>query len=199
MKYALVDDGFIVINVGYPSTEYPLEALASMSVTQGLALCGLIRPVHFVTHSMGGILVRQYLEKHSIPALGRVVMLGPPNQGSEVVDALGNMPGFELINGIAGEQLGTGPGSAPSRLGPAHFDLGVIAGTRSINPLLSTIIPGSDDGKVAVERAKLEGMNDFIEMPVTHTFMMNNDDVIQQVIYYLRNGSFQRFTADSEE
>ena len=91
----------------------------------------------FVTHSMGGILVRQYLRQHSVPHLHRVVMLGPPNKGSEVVDVLGNTPGFHFINGDAGLQLGTGQGSVPNTLGPVDFDLGIIAGTRSINWILS--------------------------------------------------------------
>ena len=97
-------------------------------------------------------------------------MLGPPNQGSEVVDKLRDFSGFHFVNGDAGLELGTGATSVPNQLGAANFDLGVIAGTRSIKLFLSGMIPGDDDGKGVVERTKLEGMNDHLEMEVTHTF-----------------------------
>ena len=148
--------------------------------------------MHFVTHSLGGILVRQYLRDHDIPNLGRVVMLGPPNKGSEVVDRLSDFPGFRFVNGDAGLELGTGETSVPNQLGRANFELGVIAGTRSINLFLSSMIPGPDDGKVSVENTRLEGMRDHLEMEVTHPFMMRNDRVIDQVIHFLGNGQFSR-------
>jgi len=119
-------------------------------------------------------------------------MLGPPNQGSEVVDTLHNMPGYELINGPAGHQLGTDIESIPNKLGPADFELGIIAGTRSINLILSTMLPSTDDGKVTVENTKLEGMKEHIALPVTHPFMMKNQDVIEQVIHFLKSGSFKK-------
>jgi hypothetical protein len=136
--------------------------------------------------------VRQYLKNHDIDNLGRVVMLGPPNKGSEVIDKLRDFPGFRFFHGEAGVELGTGATSLPNRLGQADFDLGVIAGTRSINLFLSTLIPGVDDGKVSVENTRLEGMRDHLEMEVTHTFMMRNDKVIDQVIHYLKTGRFRR-------
>ena len=148
-------------------------------------------PVNFVTHSLGGILVRYYYTWHHPDDIGRVVMLGPPNQGSEVVDNLKDVPGFELINGTAGRQLGTGEDDIPKSLGPVNFELGVIAGTRSINLLLSTLLPNPDDGKVSVESAKVEGMCGFITLPVTHPFMMKNDEVIRQTLHFLKHGAFE--------
>ncbi len=121
-------------------------------------------------------------------------MLGPPNQGSEVVDKLRDIPGFYMLNGDAGMQLGTDQLSVPNRLGPANFDVGIIAGNQSINWILSMLIPGRDDGKVSIARTKLEGMNDHIVLPTTHTFMMQNAAAISQVIYYLANGSFNQKT-----
>ncbi len=188
----LLREKFTAINVKYPSREYTIEILAEEAITPALDQCPPEEEVNFVTHSLGGILVRQYISKHEIPRLNRVVMLGPPNKGSEVVDKLGNFPGFRFINGEAGLQLGTGELSVPNKLGKANFDVGIIAGTRSINWILSSLIPNTDDGKVSVERTKLEGMNDHIEMPVTHPFMMKNENVIAQVIYYLKHGSFKR-------
>lgn len=183
---------FTVVNVKYPSREHPIEVLAEKSIAPALDQCEPETQINFVTHSLGGILVRQYLNKHTITGLHRVVMLGPPNQGSEVVDKLGGVPGFHFLNGDAGLQLGTGELSVPNTLGKADFDVGIIAGTRSINWILSALIPDTDDGKVSVERTKLEGMSDHMEMQVTHPFMMKNNNVITQVIHYLRHGHFQR-------
>ncbi|MCQ3829587.1 alpha/beta fold hydrolase [Microbulbifer elongatus] len=202
--------GFTTVNVNYPSTDHPIEALAGPAIAPALDRCAVLTGsaqhrdtavasgsvpaprVHFVTHSMGGILVRQYLSKVKVENLGRVVMLGPPNQGSEVVDNLGRVPGFHFIFGDAGLQLGTGKMSVPNKLGAANFDLGIIAGTRSINPILSTMLPDRDDGKVSVARTRVEGMDDHLEMPVTHVFMMKNPKVIAQVIHYLQHGKFAR-------
>ena len=188
----LGEQGYEVVNVDYPSRHYTIEELADVAVPAALDQCGDAGRVHFVTHSMGGILVRQYLAHHQLDDLGRVVMMGPPNQGSEVVDKLGTLPAFEWLNGAAGLQLGTGPDSLPLALPPADFELGIIAGTASINPMLSTMIPGDDDGKVSVVRAQLEGMNDFLTVPATHTFLMQNDEVMRQVAYFLSHGSFLR-------
>ena len=192
LEQRLSENGFYSINLGYPSREYPIETLAEKAIGPALKKCPPDAEVNFVTHSLGGILVRQYLSTHEIPKLGRVVMLGPPNKGSEVVDTLGEVPGFHFINGDAGLQIGTGNLSVPNSLGPANFDVGIIAGNRSINWILSSIIPSVDDGRVSIERTKLDGMTDHLVMPVTHPFMMKNDSVIAQIIYYLENGSFER-------
>lgn len=192
LEEALSREGFFAVNQGYPSRDYPIEKLADLVIPAGLEKCPAGAQVNFVTHSLGGILVRQYLSKHEINNMGRVVMLGPPNQGSEVVDKLRDVPGFQFVNGEAGMQLGSGALSVPNALGKADFDVGIIAGTRSINLILSSLIPGTDDGKVSIESTKLEGMKDHIELPVTHPFMMKNKDVISQVISYLKSGKFTR-------
>ncbi len=189
---ALDDAGYITVNASYPSTKYQIKKLAKNAITKALAKCPKGSRVNFVTHSMGGILVRQYLSEHVIKNMGRVVMLGPPNKGSQVVDYLQKFPGFKLINGPAGVQLGTGKLSVPNMLGTIDFELGVIAGTCSFDPFLSLMLPKPNDGKVSVENTKLEGMLDHIELPATHTFMMNNKTVIFQLLYFLENGVFCR-------
>lgn len=183
---------YIVINVDYPSRQHPIQTLSRHIIPTALAKCAKNSPVHFVTHSLGGIIVRHYLSENTLDHLKHVVMLGPPNRGSEVVDTLKNVPGFKFFNGPAGLQLGTDELSVPNTLGPANFSLGVIAGTRSINLILSAMLPNPDDGKVSVERTKLEGMKDHITLPVSHPLMMKNRKVITQVLHFLDFGTFSR-------
>jgi hypothetical protein len=139
---------------------------------------------------MGGILIRQFLQTNTIERLGRVVMLGPPNRGSEVVDSLGDYQLFASINGPAGKQLGTDSNSVPNRLGPVTFELGVIAGDRSINLINSSMIDGPDDGKVSVANTKVDGMKQHLVLHVTHPYLMKNERVIRETICFLRTGSF---------
>ena len=185
--------GYQVINLDYPSTEHPIEFLAEEYLGRIIERfkAGPRRKVHFVSHSLGGIIVRYYLKHHELSNLGRVVMMSPPNQGSEVVDCMKDTLIFKKINGPAGQQLGTDKDSFPVKLGPVDFELGVIAGNRTFDPLFSMLIPGPDDGKVSVKRAKVEGMADFLVLPHSHTFIMQKEDVIEQVIHFLERGSFR--------
>lgn len=189
---ALKGNGYSVANIGYPSRQHPIESLAPEAIDRGLSVCRKHAPakIHFVTHSLGGILVRYYLSRADIPELGRVVMLAPPNQGSEVADKFSGVPGYTTINGPAGHQLGTESGSVPNMLGPVTYPVGVIAGTKSINFILSTAFNEPNDGKVSVTRARVEGMADFIELPTSHPFIMRNPEAIRQTLKFLKNGGF---------
>ena len=184
--------GFAVCNVAYPSRRYSIAVLSENFVAPKVSQCFPDErlPVHFVTHSLGGIIARQLASAGLVANFGRVVMLSPPNQGTEVVDKLGREPLFEVITGPAGGELGTSAAALPQRLGPAAFELGVITGTRSINLLLSMMIPGDDDGKVSVARAKLEGMKDFVTVPAAHPFIMKSDVAIKQTLHFLQHGWF---------
>jgi len=187
---AFEESGYEVANVGYPSRKLPIEELAPLAIEAGLEECPSDSVIHFVTHSLGGILIRYYLEQQDIPNLGRVLMLAPPNQGSEVVDGIGRFPGYKVINGPAGLQLGTNDDSVPLALGPVDYEVGVIAGTKTINFFLSQYLSNPDDGKVSVENTKVEGMADFITVPSSHPFIMKSPEVIEQAITFIRTGQF---------
>lgn len=121
-------------------------------------------------------------------------MLSPPNQGSQLVDELRDNPLFQWATGPAGQELGTDPSNLPNRLGPADFEVGIITGSQSLNPLTSWLVTGVDDGKVSVENAQLKGMADFLVVPNTHTFIMNSSQVAQEVVHFLEHGSFSQRT-----
>jgi len=193
LELKLESAGFEVANLHYDSMDQTPEELVA-DVAAKVAECCLDAPrLHFVTHSLGGILVRAYLsESGTRPAnLGRVVMIAPPNKGSEVADWLNESDVLAWTMGPTAAELGTSPDSMPNRLPPADFEVGVIAGTRSVNPL-DGVIEGDSDGTVSVESTRLEGMRDFITVPYSHTFIMQTDAVAEQVIAFLSDGRFRR-------
>ena len=184
--------GFRVVRFGYPSRSEPIETLVDRLRDAVERCCGDDpRRVHFVTHSMGGVLVRSHLSGRPAPHEGRVVMLSPPNQGSEIVDAFADSPLLRSFLGPAGSRLGTAPDGIASQLGPIRFSLGIITGNRSLNPIASWLIPGPDDGKVGVGRANVRGASSFLVLPATHTFIMNRRDVADEVVHFLRHGRFR--------
>lgn len=193
IESALVASGYIVANVGYDSRAHSIRDLSDQTVGDAMASARLreCATIHFVTHSMGGILVRDYFSRHPAERLGRVVMLAPPNRGSEVVDRIGGWFLFRKINGPAGSELGTDRQSTPNRLGPVGFECGVIAGDRSINWINSTMIPGRDDGKVSVDRTRVDGMSDHMVVHTTHPFIMKNSTAIASTLRFIQTGQFR--------
>ena len=192
MAEALRSAGYSTANVDYPSQAGPIAVLAPMAVETGLAECRSAgaKRIHFVTHSIGGILLRYSHQSSSIPDLGRVVMLAPPNQGSEVIDVTRDWPTSDIFAGEAGLQLGTDPDSIPRQLGPVDFELGVIAGTGSINFVMSAMLPGPNDGKVSVESTRVAGMVDFLVVDNSHRYITESEEVIRNTKSFLRDGSF---------
>lgn len=188
---AFEEAGYAVENIDYPSTRFPIEELAPEALERAIAACPPDSTVHFVTHSMGGILVRYYLAHHAFARLGRVVMIAPPNQGSGLVEALHDVPGFAWYNGPAGLQLGTDANSIPLQLPAVNYPVGIIAGTRTFNLILSQFLANPDDGKVSVENTKVAGMTDFIAVPYSHPFIMKRKAVIELALRFVAGGSFK--------
>ena len=180
--------GYEVHSLHYASTQGTPDELEAQLEDQVARCCADATRVHFVTHSLGGILVRAMLARHAPANLGRVVMLAPPNHGSELVDWLG--PSFAWALGPTGRELGTAATSLPNRLPPPGYSLGVIAGTFSWNPIGSLVLPGESDGTVSVASTRLDGMTDFVALPASHTFILRSDAAADRVLEFLRAGRF---------
>ena len=190
--------GYIVVNCGYPSTRGDIGYLVDQHVAKAVAKCRNrnAAKIHVVTHSLGGILIRGYLQRNSLPAGSRIVMLGPPNRGSEVVDQLRKFALFKWILGPSAVQLGTGPDSVPNRLNRIGQQIGIIAGNVSSDPWFSRIFAGAHDGKVSVHRTRLDEMADFLVLPCGHTFIMRSQSAIDQIETFLRAGRFKHESDD---
>ena len=188
----LAKHGYVVENLDYPSTKLSIPELSERYLSPTVERAAAHGwPVHIVSHSMGGILVRQYLADHPVHEIGRIVMLAPPNGGSELIDAVAaNDLLLEKTLGPAASQLATVTTSLANTLPSVPANLGVIAGARSWNPLFSALLPGEDDGKVTVASTRLPGMQDHLVLPINHTLIMWNNEVLTQIIHFLEHGSF---------
>jgi triacylglycerol lipase len=179
--------GYRVINWSYRSKTRTIAENAEVFAKKVAPRLWSASRVHFVTHSLGGIIVRRFLATHALPNLGRVVMLAPPNGGSEVADVMQRW--LKPVKAL--RELGTDSSSTPRTLPPAHFALGVIAGSRSHLPLFSHWMHDvPNDGVVSVERTKLEGMKDFVVLHRTHTFLPWAPDAIDQAFRFIEEGRF---------
>jgi pimeloyl-ACP methyl ester carboxylesterase len=192
MELALQRAGYATLNLDYASRRKPLEALTEdIHPAIELFAGGVTGSVHFVCHSMGGLLARAYLAKHKLARLGRVVMLGTPNGGSEIADRLQNLKAYRVFFGPAGQQLGTKRDAAMVALLPAiDYPIGIIAGNRSIYPISSIGLPRPHDGRVSVINTRLDGMADHIVIRTSHPWLVRNGEAIEQTIVFLRDGKF---------
>jgi triacylglycerol lipase len=182
--------GYELHNFGYSSRDSGPAELVLELQRQVEACCSGFSRLHFVGHSLGAILIRAFLAEHRPDNLGRVVMLSPPNHGSEIIDSMGDSWIFENVMGPVAEKLGTDPDSLPNTLPPADYEVGIIAGSASVNPVGSIMIPGDDDGMVSICSMRLEGMTDFLIIDKSHAFIMQSTEVTAHILEFLRNGYF---------
>jgi pimeloyl-ACP methyl ester carboxylesterase len=184
--------GYSVHNLGYPSRTARVAELAEQVAHAVQRIAPEEQALDFVTHSLGGILLRAAVDAGILPVerIRRAVLLAPPNRGSEVAERLARVPVVRRIPGRPLAELGIGSDAVVARLGPVPFDCGVIAGNRSIEPHLSWMIPGPNDGKVAVARASADGVRDFLVVPHSHPFIMNARAVHEQIFHFLEHGRF---------
>ncbi|MBT3754738.1 MAG: hypothetical protein HOG24_00510 [Candidatus Cloacimonetes bacterium] len=193
LEIALKEEGYTTKNIGYSSNGETIESLAEKELSEIVERYKKIGfdKIHFVTHSMGGLIVRCYLQDHELPEGSRIVMLSPPNKGSEVADHFKESKLYNLIVGDVGQELAT-DSNILSELKQIIPEIGIIAGDKSTNSYFSKIIPGEDDGRVAVDNTKLIEMKDFMIVHSTHLTIKYNDEVIRQTVFFLQNGKFYK-------
>lgn len=197
LERAFAGAGYRTLNLDYPARRLPLAELVEVVRPAVAAFAGEVERLHLVTHSMGGLLARALLTRGRPANLGRVVMLGPPNGGSEVADALRRRAAYRRILGPAGLELTTErDADLRALLGSVDYPLGIIAGDRSLYPLASwLLLPGANDGRVTVARTRVAGMTDHVTLHATHALMMRNRRVVRQALHFVRN---ERFLAPGE-
>jgi pimeloyl-ACP methyl ester carboxylesterase len=193
MEHALRDAGFATLNLDYPSRSKPLDLLADYVHPPVADFAERHQgTIHFIGHSMGGLLARVYLAKYRPAGLGRVVMLGTPNGGSEVADLLKGFFIYRSFYGPAGLQLTTSLDGLLTSLPVVDYAVGVVAGNRSIDPIASLLVlPRPNDGRVSVESSRLAGMADHITIKASHNGLLRHPLAIEQAISFLREGRFK--------
>ncbi len=191
LEWTFKHQGYHVLNLAYPTWRTPLEEAVESHLHRALQtkLPAGTEKVHFVTHSMGGIALRQYLSQHAITNLGRVVMLAPPNQGSRMAHPFKHSAVARWVMGPNLARLGTASDDLPQRAGPLNCEFGVIAGSGSLlSKWFDPAHPG--DGRVAVESTKLSGMTDHLVLPIRHSFMICHREVCEQAATFITQGRF---------
>jgi triacylglycerol lipase len=190
---ALHDSSFFTIALDYPALRADVAELATSVVAPAIAeFCtDPSRRIHFVGHSLGNIIARTYLAGEHRPAnLGSVVMLAPPNNGSTIIDAIGDNPIVAAILGAAAADLRTGEGSFVSQLPAPDYPAAVIMGNRPAIPFFQKQLPACNDGIVGVEGGRLGGLADFLVIHAPHTTIARYPEVSRQVLAFLKNGVF---------
>ncbi|GLH77452.1 hypothetical protein SSBR45G_23600 [Bradyrhizobium sp. SSBR45G] len=185
--------GFATLNLHYQSRKKPLDRLAE-DIRPAVAefAAGLDGPIHFVTHSMGGLLARVLIAHHRPARLGRVVMIGTPNGGSELADRLQNVGLYRAYFGPAGLQLVTTKDVTLAALPPADYEIGIIAGNRFLDPIAGLfVLPWPNDGRVSVESCKLVEMADYTTVKASHMGLLMHPASFRQTLAFLRNGQFE--------
>ena len=185
--------GFATLNLDYKSRKKPLEQLAE-DIHPAIAafVAGQEGPIHFVTHSMGGLLARVYIAKYRPARLGRVVMLGTPNGGSELADRLKDISLYRAYFGPAGLQLLTTKDATLTALPSPDYEIGIIAGNRFLDPISALLVlPWPNDGRVSVASSRLADMADHTTVKASHMGLLVHPTAIRQTVTFIREGRFE--------
>ena len=189
----LEKQGYSVLNVDYPSTSHPISALAEYVAESVYGHAASVDGrLHLVGYSMGGLVIRALLRDVLPVNLGRVVMIGTPNHGSEVADFLRSFFPYRYLYGPAGQQLVTDQTAFADIFSNDLYDLGIIAGDVSINPIVNRIIGKPSDGRVSVDSTRLACAADHVTVPTPHAFLPHSRSVWRQTASFLRDGKFER-------
>lgn len=192
IEQALTKSGYRVLNIDYPARKKTIHECAAWVYPKVRAFAeGAPGKIHFVTHSMGGLVVRELLGNFHLTALGRIVMIAPPNHGSEVADCVKNWFFYRQFFGPAGQELTT-TFAKTQPFPQLQSSFGVIAGNRCWDPITYFMLPPENDGRVTVKSTELAHMRDHLVVPCTHPFIMKNGDVIKQIHAFLKEGQFYR-------
>lgn len=196
-RYLREQGGYTVFNLNYPTTRGTVADHAQ-SLTKVLGSLEGITEINFVAHSLGNLVVRHYLSDHTRPAenlrpdsrIGRMVMLGPPNQGAQFAEAFAGLGLFHTVAGKSASQLSCQWAELEANLATPNFDFGIIAGGRSAPTGYNPWLTGDNDLVVSVETTRLPGAADFAVLPVLHTLMMDDELVQQYTLRFLQHGYF---------
>ena len=186
MAKHLNEQGYHTINVPYPSFRKPMAELTKI-IHEAIKLHGGDRKVHFVAHSLGGVLVRKLLSQLPPDQVGRVVMLAPPHQGSEIIDLFSRYRAMRFSLGPASMELGSDKIASPYL--PEEIDCAVIMGKQSFFPLFRRLLDDDNDGFVSVERGKIDGMNEFHVLDADHTFIASDPRAMEMTHEFIQDGS----------
>ncbi len=177
---------FTVLNLDYPAPKFRIEELIEIihpQISEFEKKCE--GRLNFVAHSIGGLVTRAYIHKFHPKNLGKVVMLGTPNQGSEEADVASKLflvkDWYKKVYGPAGAELITDQSQFKNIFGEVSYELHIIAGNLSRDPLAWIIFKSENDGKVTVDRTKLDGMKSHTVFKVDHGSMLVDDAVIERV------------------
>ncbi|MEE8445264.1 MAG: alpha/beta fold hydrolase [Alphaproteobacteria bacterium] len=200
---ALRRAGYEVRAHDYPSRQHSVRRLTEMFRRHLSRYADHPGPIHFVGHSLGAILIRGALLAPAPVKFGRVVMIGPPNNGAGFLGRMARRPWLRLMYGPAPVDLQEGS-EYLRELGVPDTEIGVIAGTDpffAFNPASwfnQAYPPGRPhDGTIEVENTRLDGMADFIALPVNHTLMCQHPEIMRQTAYFLRRGEFDHAEAQA--
>ncbi len=190
LRSVLEPDGYHVVAIDYPSTQRSIPEFADQ-LQQVIASLEGIDTIHFVVHSMGGLVVRRWCQSYSDPRVGRLVMIGTPNAGAEIATMLQKNLLFRAIYGPAGQELVAEANNFIGTLPVPQFEFAVIAGAKGSPDGFNPLITGDDDGVVTVESARLPGAADYLSVPCLHSFQCSNAEVMAATRRFLKTGALR--------